>query len=331
LHAAQRGLAIDVMLERAPVEHRNALRDAVVTWPARLDLERTARLVAARRTRIWLEPDGAYPIEDELPDRPVVLLAEGRDDAALARPRVAIVGTRAATPHGLADAKELGAFLAAAGVTIISGLAIGIDAAAHEGALDEGGSAVGVIATGPDIVYPRRHERLYARVRAQGLVLGETGFGVRPSARRFPVRNRIIAALADVVVVVEATRRGGARITAEHAARYGRTVFALPGSRRNPAAAGTNALVADGALPLLDWSDVTIALGLTPGSRRTTPVRPTPSTDGATLLGALGGEPASPDQLGSRAGLPPARLALAVVELERAGLVSRDRGLVWPT
>jgi hypothetical protein len=108
---------------------------------------------------------------------------------ALDAPRVAIVGTRAATPMGIADAREIAAFCAGAGITVISGLAIGIDGAAHEGALDAGGLTVGVVATGLDVVYPRRHERLYARVREQGLIVGENGYGTQPLPRRFPVRN----------------------------------------------------------------------------------------------------------------------------------------------
>src|SRR5262249_32485782 len=146
---------------------------------------------------------------------------------------------------------------------------------------------VGVVATGLDIEYPRRHAALYRRVRTQGIVLGETGYGIGPTPWRFPVRNRIIAALADVVVVVEATLTGGARITAEHAARYDRTVFAVPGSRRNAAAAGTNALIADGAYPLTDWSDLLLALGMTPGARRSKPLRAAPDADGRAVLDAL--------------------------------------------
>src|SRR5262249_59566347 len=157
---------------------------------------------------------------------------------------VAAVGARLGRVLGLAGARGLGACLARRGVTVVSGLAIGIDGAAHEGALDAAGGVVGVVATGLDIVYPRRHVVLFERVRAAGVLLSETGFGIGANRFRFPVRNRIIAALADVVVVVEATLRGGARITAEAALEYGRTVLAVPGSRRNPAAEGRNALLA---------------------------------------------------------------------------------------
>lgn len=286
-----------------------------------------------RGTRVWIADDHDYPIRDPLPDRPPILLGEGDRPDAFEAARIAIVGTRSATPHGLADAREIGGFLASAGVTVVSGLAIGIDGAAHEGALDAGGLVVGVVATGLDVVYPRRHRALYARARAQGLVVGEHGYGVQPRRERFPVRNRIIAALADIVVVIEATNSGGAGITAKYALEYGRTVFALPGSRRNPAAAGCNALLGDGAEALLDPGDLLIALGRggsRPGNWRSAgTVAPTDEDEAAVLL-ALGGDPAAIDDLERATELPPARLGAALGRLERAGRIQRMRGLWWP-
>ena len=225
-----------------------------------------------------------------------------------------MVGTRAATPHGLADARELGGVLARAGVVVVSGLAIGIDAAVHEGALDAGGAVIGVIATGLDVVYPRRHQILYERVRRSGLLVTEHAFGVEPRPQHFPVRNRVIAALGDCCVVVEATASGGAMITARHALDYGRAVLAMPGSRRNPSAAGTNALIAEGAHPLIDPEDALVALGLSSGDRRH------PTRDGGAGGGGSGatpeersvfrhlsGEPATADELVARTGLSPGR------------------------
>ncbi len=289
--------------------------------------------IARRGTRVFLDGADDYPIADDVPERPGVLLAEGDSPEVLERPRVAVVGTRSATLHGLRDAHEIGAFLARSGVTVVSGLAIGIDSAAHEGALDAGGGVVGVVATGLDVVYPRRHARLFDRVRRNGLLVSEYDFGTQPVRWRFPVRNRIIAALADVVVVVEATASGGARITAGFALDYDRTVLAMPGSRRNRAAEGCNALLADGAHPLLSPDDVLVALGLTPGSRRgwgAPPARGNPTGDAAALLRACGGEPATLDQLASRTGLGADRVALAVRELERGGWMTRNRGYCWP-
>lgn len=297
-----------------------------------------AATAARRRTHVFLAHEPDFPIPDDLPGRPAVLLAEGDRPEALDAPRVAIVGTRAATPHGLSDARALGAYLAGHGVSVVSGLAIGIDGAAHAGALAGAGpdfrsGPIGVVATGLDVVYPRRHLSLFERVRERGLLLGEVPYGTQPTPGRFPVRNRIIAALADLVVVVEATRHGGSRITAERALDYGRPVFAVPGSRRNPSAAGCNALLADGASPLLDPSDVLLALGLTPGSRRgwkDTPPRSPLSAQAKAVETALAGEPAHPDDLTSRTGLPADVLSLALEELLAAERVERSRGYVWP-
>jgi DNA processing protein len=209
---------------------------------------------------------------------------------------------------------------------------------AHDGGGEAGVRAgpIGVVATGLDVVYPRRHRALFERVRRYGVLVGEHPFGVPPARGRFPVRNRIIAALADVVVVVEATLSGGSRITAERALDYGRPVLAVPGSRRNPAAAGCNALLADGAQPLLDPSDVLVALGLTAGGHRlwaSSPAATKRSPAGAAataVLKALAGDAAHPDQLAGRTGLDPGQVALAVEELVALGLATRDRGFVWP-
>jgi DNA processing protein len=297
------------------------------------DAERLGARLAARGTRVWLRDGHDFPVRDAegLPDMPSALLGEGDRPDAFSRPRVAIVGTRAATPAGLADARELGATLARAGITIVSGLAIGIDGAAHEGALGAGGLTVGVVATGLDVVYPRRHGTLFARVREHGLVVGEHDFGVQPLPWRFPIRNRIIAALADAVVVVEATTAGGARITANYAGDYGRPLFALPGSRRNPAAVGCNELIAEGAIPVLDPTCILVALGqggIAPGDWEPAPEPEDP--DQRAVLRALAGHAASIDELARGAALPIARLGAALRALEHAGRIERKRGLWWP-
>jgi DNA processing protein len=292
-----------------------------------------ARQLEARGTHVWITDHDGYPIGEPIPDRPPVLLGEGERPDAFDAARVAIVGTRSASPQGLADARELGAFLADAGVTVVSGLAIGIDGAAHEGALAAGGLTVGVVATGLDVTYPRRHRDLYARVRENGLVVSEHGYGVQPLPERFPPRNRIIAALADVVVVVEAGRRGGALITARYAGDYGRDLFALPGSRRNLAATGCNALIADGAGALLEPADLLIALGRggsRPGPWDSARLDPPSDVAEAAVLRALAGEPASAEELERRTQLGPAGLGGALTRLERAGRVGRQRGLWWP-
>lgn len=321
-------LAHDVRLANA-----DELDELAARWARAARILDLGPELARRGTAVVRDGQAGYPITEDVPDRPAVLLVEGKAPDVLQRPRVAIVGTRSASVHGLADARELGAFLARRGVTVVSGLAIGIDGAAHEGALDGDGGVVGVVATGLDVVYPRRHVVLFDRVREAGVLLSEAGFGAGANRFRFPVRNRIIAALADVVVVVEATLRGGARITAEYGLEYGRPVLVVPGSRRNPSAEGCNALLADGAQPLLDPDDVLVALGLTPGSRRgwgAPPPRPTPDTAGARILDACGGDAASVDQLVSRTGLAPEAVTVALRTLERQGWVEHRRGWWWP-
>jgi DNA processing protein len=262
---------------------------------------------------------------------PSHLLGEGDHPEAFAAPRVAIVGTRAATPMGIADAKAIGGFCARAGITVVSGLAIGIDGAAHQGAIDAGGLTVGVVATGLDVVYPRRHARLFEQVREQGVIVGENDYGTQPLPWRFPVRNRIIAALADAVVVVEATISGGSRITANDAVRFGHDGYALPGSRRNPSAAGCNALLLDGAKPLLEPADVLFAIGRGGTLEGGWAAPPPPADpDQRAVMSALAGDPATIDEIERRVPLTAARLGAALRGLERGGHLERKRGLWWP-
>jgi DNA processing protein len=329
LAALERGLAAAVLCEGAPAVELPARQSLARAWQAAARSDRVARALVARGTRVYVAGRPGYPLDEELPERPEVLLAEGEVPAALDRPRVAVVGTRAATPNGLDDARELGATLARAGVTVVSGLAIGIDGAVHEGALDAGGTVIGVVATGLDVVYPRRHRALFDRVRASGLIMSELGYGTQPRQYAFPVRNRIIAGLAQVTVVVEATLKGGARITAEHAMEYGRTVMAYPGSRRNRASAGTNQLLYDGATVVLDPTDILVELGFSATGPRPDQ-RSLPLGDQAAVLEACHGEPATLDQLASRARLTPSRVVAAVRALERDGWMERSRGLCWP-
>ncbi len=328
IEAIQSGRAVDALT-------RKDRETAVRRWQRELDLAATEARLRRRGTRILRAGEPGFPINTGISDHPLVLFGEGQRPDALDRPRVGVVGTRAATPHGRADAYELGGVLARAGVTVVSGLAIGIDGAAHEGVLDSGGLAIGVLGTGVDIVYPRRHATLHARVRDHGLLLSENAHGVGPHPSRFPIRNRIIAALSDVLVVVEATETGGARITAQKAYEYGVDVCAYPGSRRNPSARGTNELLRT-AHVILDPDDVLGVLGLTPGDRRS----PSGETDGRSaptsldehaVLLALGGEPATVDELTSRTGLGPGPVAVAIAGLVRSGHIRRAHGVYWPT
>ena len=269
-------------------------------------------------------PDEAFTTEAT---PPTVLLALG-DPGALDGPRVAVVGTRSCTRYGLEVATELAGALAAAGVGVVSGLAAGIDAAAHRAVVDKRGAPpIAVVASGPDVIYPRANASLWRRVVAAGLLLTEAPLGTRPEAWRFPQRNRIIAALADVVVVVESHRRGGAAITARHAMDQGRSVFAVPGPVRSPASAGCHDLIADGVGVCQGPEDLLLALGMTPGVRRTgRDPRTRPGGDAAVVLAALGWSPASLHHLVAATGLAVGAVAAALDELGCAGWVAERSG-----
>jgi len=261
---------------------------------------------------------------------PGVLFHRG-DPTALDGPRVGIVGTRRCTRYGREMARELGRDLAAGGVRVVSGLAAGVDGAAHAGALAAAAAPpIAVVGSGVDVVYPRRNSELWAGVAGAGLLLSEAPLGAAPEAWRFPVRNRVIAALSEVVVVVESHMRGGSKYTVEAAAERSRTVMAVPGSVRNPASAYTNALLADGCPPARDATDVLVALGLSTGARGAgrpeVDPRPAPGPDGARVLDALGWEPASLEGVVLRSGLSPAAVTVALAHLERDGWVASRHG-----
>jgi DNA processing protein len=259
---------------------------------------------------------------------PVALYSQG-DLGLLDQPAVAIVGTRSATHYGLDVAAELGRELARAGVVVVSGLALGIDGAAHHGAL-AGGSAppVGVVASGLDVVYPRRHAWLWDQVATRGVLLSESPLGTPPCAWRFPPRNRIIAALAQVVVVVECHRGGGALHTVEAAAQRSIPVMAVPGSVRSPASAGTNALLADGCQPARDVDDVLAALDLErTGRAAVTSARCRALDDAAAaVLQALDWQPTATDDVLRRTGMGLEDVAVILARLEESGLVRAGEG-----
>ena len=172
------------------------------------------------------------------------------------------MGTRAPTRYGIGVAAQFGADLAAAGVSVVSGLALGIDGAADEGACGAGAPPIAVVAGGLDHVYPPRHERLWERVASAGVIVSESPAGVPTEKWRFPVRNRLLAALSDVVVVVESRHHGGSRHTVDAAVDRGVPVGAVPGSIRSATSEGTNALLADGAFPVCSSGDILMALAL---------------------------------------------------------------------
>lgn len=260
------------------------------------------------------------------PEPPPIVFFRGDPDL-LSTVSVAIVGTRRCTAAGTATARDLGGGLAAAGVAVVSGLALGIDGAAHRGALDADGPVVGVVATGLDVVYPRRHATLWDEVGRAGVVLSEAPLGTKAERWRFPARNRLIAALADVVVVVESRRSGGSMLTVESAIARQVDVLAVPGPVRSPVSAGPNQLLADGCGVARDAADVLAALGLrvpVPAVASTVDVGDTP--DGAPddpVLRAVAWTPSSLDEIVGETGLRFTEVAARLATLEAAGAVER--------
>ena len=238
-------------------------------------------------------------------------------------PIVAVVGSRSASAAGTAFARRICRELAGSGVCVVSGLARGIDAGAHEGALDGAGRTVAVLGCGIDRDYPSATVGLARRIAAAGCVVSEYAPGTPPAPFRFPERNRIVAALADATVVVEAAQRSGALITARLALDLGRDVLAVPGAPWLTGAGGSNLLIKDGALPLTEVGDVLLALGLDPGAARVPD--PVVGEGAARLLAALRREPVSIDVLAVRCGLLPAAAGALIAELELAGLVLREQ------
>jgi DNA processing protein len=303
----------------------------VAAWRERagsVDVGEGWRRLAELGVSVTVLGDDAYPEVLAVDVEPPAVLFHEGDLGALAGPRVAIVGTRRCSTTGRGVAFELGRDLAAAGVSVVSGLAAGIDGAAHRGVLDaRSAPPIGVVGSGHDVVYPPHQGELWRAVASAGLLLSEAPPGARPERWRFPARNRIIAALADLVVVVESHARGGSLHTVDESDRRARDVFAVPGSVRNPAAAGTNALLAEGRAPVCSVDDLLVALDLGRGrGQRSTDRRPPPDPADREVLDGLGWEPATLDQLAARTGLDLVRLAPALDRLHDTGWVEREGG-----
>jgi DNA processing protein len=277
--------------------------------------------------------DEAYPPSlAALADAPPVLGVRGRVEVLRAR-CVAIVGARAATRAARGFARRLGRELAAAGFTIVSGLARGIDAEAHRGALEARGQTIGVLACGIDKIYPPEHASLADEMTRGGAILSEMPLGVPPRRELFPLRNRIISGLCEGVVVVEARRRSGTLITVRHALAQGREVFVVPGAVDGPFAEGTNRLLREGARPICGADDVIEDLGGVPcsGASEERSVLPGAGAAGRfdpleqRILAVLEAEPCSRDALLIALGEAPGRVARAVLELDLAGQLFEER------
>jgi DNA processing protein len=278
---------------------------------------------------VVLPGDDAYPpqlLDD--PRRPAVLFVRG-DLGVLDARRVGIVGTRNATQRGRETAAQFGYELASAGVVVLSGLAKGIDGAAHRGALAvEGSTPVAVVGNGPDQPYPKMHADLWDAVAERGALISEWPPGTNPDAFRFPLRNRILAGLVEVLVVVESRERGGSLITAREAAERGVDVFAVPGPVQSRASFGTNRLLCDGVAPATEVADVLMALGLDnrrAGRERYDP-RQRPRTHDLELIDACRQRPRSLEDLAEESSSSLVDVALVVARLEHAGWLRETGG-----
>ncbi len=304
--------------------------------------EQAALLV---RTRSWLaeattdSPRGLLTVGDpaypqsllQSADPPLLLYVHGRIEL-LNTPALAIVGSRRPTPQGRENARLFAEQLGQHGLTIVSGLAHGIDGAAHEAALDAGAGSIAVVGTGLDRVYPASHRALARRLSVEGLLISEFPLGTEPLAGNFPARNRIIAAMTRGTLVVEAALRSGSLITARLAVEAGRDVFAVPGSIHSPQSQGCHALIKQGAKLVESAQDVLEELSMAMPDRAAAPTDSVPDDEAGSenaLLAALGHDPVTLDALLARTGMSIEALSAALLEYELAGKVARLPGQLY--
>lgn len=321
------------------------LADALLAPPVRDRIDPALAWAAEPGSHVLTLADEAYPRSLlEIPDPPVLLFVKG-DPGLLQHPGLAIVGARSATAQGMANAEAFSLDLAARGLTIVSGLAAGIDAAAHRGALTAGpaaGRTIAVIGTGIDRIYPARNAALAREIATCGAIVSEFPLGTPPLQHNFPRRNRIIAGLAQGVLVIEAALNSGSLITARLATECGREVFAIPGSIHSPLARGCHRLIRDGAKLVETAEDIIEELrgrpgwsapaaadaeGSLPGATRTPAQACLPIDDEATrMLAAVGHDPVDLDTLSARCGLTVDALYAILLPLELDGHVTRLPG-----
>jgi DNA processing protein len=280
---------------------------------------------------LLLEPSSAcYPTElTTVPSPPEDVFVRGRVELLQRRPRVAIVGTRTPTPYGESQARHFASVLAGAGCVIVSGLARGIDEAAHRGALDVDGATIAVLGSGVDRPWPDGD--LARRMASEGLLLSEFSPGEGPRRHHFPLRNRIIAALSRAVVVIEAAHASGSLITARWAIDQGRDVYALPGRVDHPMARGCHRLLREGAALIEAPEELLVELGLASTQAVSTPIDSRPevvemSVLSRSILRSLIGETLSLDEIIARIGAPPSETLSQLAELELSGFVARSPG-----
>ncbi len=295
---------------------------------SQVDLEEVWRGIQSRNIQVVTWEDEIYPRRlKEIDQPPPLLYALGElkpeDEWA-----VAIVGTRRITAYGRQVAEEIAGGLARNGVTVVSGLARGVDAVAHQAALSAGGRTLAVLGSGVDRIYPPEHQRLGNSICARGAVLSDYALGTAPDAGNFPPRNRIISGLAMATVVVEAGEESGALITARFAAEQGREVFAVPGNILAPQSQGTNRLIQQGARPLLDARDILEVLDLTRVTehRAARAVLPADENE-AQLLQALSSEPRHVDEICAQTRMPIENVTATLALMELKGMVRQVGGM----
>lgn len=310
---------------------RAGLAAGALAGMARVDeagVEADLRWLEAKNHHLLRCVDPAYPELLRCTPVPPPLLFVVGEPAVLARPQLALVGSRNPTPGGVDNAYSFAAHLVRAGLTVTSGLALGIDAAAHRGALDADGLTVAVLGTGPDRVYPARHRDLAHAVAERGALISELPTGIGPRREHFPRRNRIISGLALGTLIVEASPYSGSLITAQHALEQGREVFAIPGSIHNPLARGCHALIRQGAKLVESAADVLEELPPLAAPTPEMPAGPRESAespldcDYQRVLAALGHDPVAVDVLLQRTGLTPDTLSSMLLQLELRGHVA---------
>ncbi|MBE3040486.1 MAG: DNA-protecting protein DprA [Chloroflexi bacterium] len=304
------------------------LAERVAQVRAGVDLDKYLTKVKAQGIEILTWDDELYPPRlKEIDQPPPVLYVRGalttEDSWA-----VAVVGTRRVSAYGRQVAEEIASFLAANGVTVVSGLARGVDAIAHQSALKAGGRTIAVLGCGVDRIYPPEHVQLAEKMMASGALISDYAPGTPPDASNFPPRNRIISGLSMATVVVEAGETSGALITAQFAIDQGREVFAVPGNILAPQSKGTNRLIAQGARPMLSVRDMLDVLNLTrvTEQRLVRKVLPTDETE-SKLMSVLTHEPLHMDEIRNQTGLPIERVSATLVMMELKGLVRQVGGL----
>ena len=302
--------------------------ERVIQAREEVDLGKLWEKIESQGIKILTWQDESYPGRlREIDQPPPVLYIRGdylQDDLFA----VAIVGTRRVTAYGRQITEEISSFLAANGITVISGLARGVDAIAHQSTLKAGGRTIAVLGSGVDKIYPPEHRGLAEQMMERGAIISDYAPGTPPDASNFPPRNRIISGLSLAVVVVEAGETSGALITAEFAAEQGREVFAVPGSILAPQSKGTNKLIQRGALPLLSIDDLMQALDLTRvGEQKAArKVIPADETE-ARLMNVLGSEPLHVDEIRNQAELPIEKVSATLALMELKGMVRQVGGM----